>query len=83
MASFDSYFSQKNIISELIKIRVNEAKKRNDAYFYKKLNRYARDPSDMYKITGVESYMPPRRKWKGCQRKKEIGIRQIHFRKLK
>jgi len=51
MASFDSYFSQKNIISELVKIRVNEAKKRNDAYFYKKLNKYARDPSDMYKIT--------------------------------
>ena len=70
MASFDSYFSQKNIISELIKIRVNEAKKRNDAYFYKKLNKYARDPSDMYKITGVESYMPPRRKWKRLSKKK-------------
>lgn len=70
MASFDSYFSQKNTISELVKIRVNEAKKRNDAYFYKKLNKYAKEPSDMYKITGVESYMPPRRKWKRLSKKK-------------
>lgn len=79
MKSFESFFTEENIITELAKIRSKEAKKRNDAYFYKKLNKYARDPSTMKAISGVEKYLPPRRKWKRLskKRRKKLSSDQI------
>lgn len=85
MKSFESFFTEVNIISELAKIRSKEAKKRNDAYFYKKLNKYARDPSKMKTISGVEKYLPPRRKWKRLskKRRKKLSSDQIQRTEIK
>ena len=58
---FEPYLSQRSIIESLIAIRVSEAQKRHNTYYYKNLNYRAKYPS----ITDSEviNVMPPRSRW--------------------
>ena len=61
MLGLDSYFSDKNIIDLLSKIRSKEAQKRHDIQFYRNISKNAPNPNTLRSY--VSTMLPPRREW--------------------
>ncbi|OVE73935.1 hypothetical protein BVX94_02350 [bacterium B17] len=60
---YNEYFSEENIVNELIKIRIASARKRHEIEFLNNISSLA--PNSVEKIAcPATKYLPPRRKWK-------------------
>lgn len=70
MNSFEAYFSGKNIISILCKIRVSNANKRHKKHFYRDIS--SKVPNPHFKLPGDE-FFPPRKEWKRPHLKERRG----------
>lgn len=70
MNSFEAYFSGKNIISILCKIRVSNANKRHKKHFYRDIS--SKVPNPHFKLPGDE-FFPPRKEWNRPHLKERRG----------